>query len=103
MCSHEGLVSFERELEVRLFAQPGVRVSQLMSVAFDGSIHEIFSALSYGATLVLQTREGDPFAHLKSVDSAILTPSTARVLEPEDFPKLQYVRFQFNTVGRLMC
>ena len=92
MCSHEGLVAFQRDLQVRLFAQPGVKVAQLMSVAFDGSIHEIFSALSYGATLVLQS-SADPFAHLHLVDSAILTPSIAQILDPKDFPNLKYVGF----------
>ena len=91
ICTHEGLVAFQSDLEVRLFAQPGRRISQIMSVAFDGSIHEIFSALSYGATLVLQSG-ADPFAHLKNVDSAILSPSIAHALNPNHFPKLQTVR-----------
>ena len=90
MCSHEGLVAFQRDLEVRLFAQPGRRISQFMSVAFDGSIHEIFSALCYGATLVLSCG-GDPFEHLRKVDSAILVPSVAAVLNPADFPMLKTV------------
>jgi hypothetical protein len=90
VCSHEGLVAFQRDPEVRLFAEPGCKISQVMSPAFDGSIHEIFSALSYGATLVL-AHPTDPFAHLRLVDSAILTPSIAKVLDPEDFPKLTNV------------
>lgn len=90
ICTHEGLVAFESDLQVRLFAQPGTKISQIMSAAFDGSIHELFSALSYGATLVLQSG-GDPFAHLDSVDSAILTPSIARVLNPEDYKRLSTV------------
>lgn len=90
LCTHEGLVAFQSDLQVRLFAQPGRRISQIMSPAFDGSIHEIFSALSYAATLVLQS-DGDPFAHLDLVDSAILTPSIARVLNPEDYKHLSKV------------
>jgi len=90
MCSHEGLVAFQRDLEVRLFAQPGRRISQFMSVAFDGSIHEIFSALCYGATLVLSC-SGDPFEPVRTVDSAILTPSIAAVLDPASFPTLSAV------------
>jgi gliotoxin/aspirochlorine biosynthesis peptide synthetase len=90
LCSHEGLVAFQRDLKVRLFSQPGWKIAQIMSPAFDGSIHEIFSALSYGATLVLQSSD-DPFEHVQLVDSAILTPSIARVLKPEDFPKLSTV------------
>lgn len=92
MCTHAGLVAFQRDLEVRLFAQPGCKVSQIMSPAFDGSIHEIFSALSYGATLVL-AHSANPFAHLRLVDSTILTPSIAKILVPSDFPKLKNVSF----------
>ncbi|KAK2829908.1 NRPS [Arthroderma sp. PD_2] len=102
MCSHEGLVAFQRDLEVRLFAQPGHRVAQIMSVAFDGSIHEIFSALSYGATLVLQSG-GDPFAHLSEVDAAILTPSMARVLNPKDYEKLSSVYLVGEPVPQAVC
>ncbi|KAI1145460.1 hypothetical protein F4825DRAFT_474017 [Nemania diffusa] len=87
-CSHEGLVAFQSDLEVRLFAQPGKRISQMMSPAFDGSIHEIFSALCYGATLVLPAGE-NIFEALKSADSAIMTPSLAEVLDPSDYPQLE--------------
>ncbi|KAF2106355.1 hypothetical protein BDV96DRAFT_625896 [Lophiotrema nucula] len=92
LCTHEGLVAFQRDLEVRLFAQPGRRISQFMSVAFDGSIHEIFSALCHGALLVLPNgSDPDPFAVLREVDSAILTPSIAAVLDPDDFISLETV------------
>lgn len=87
MCTHQGLVAFQRTLEVRLFAQPGWKISQIMGPAFDGSIHEIFSALSYGATLVLPDSI-DPVSHLRLVDEAILTPSLAQKLSPNDFPRL---------------
>ncbi|KAH8172387.1 AMP-binding enzyme domain-containing protein [Sarocladium implicatum] len=88
VCTHAGLVAFQRDLTVRLNAKPGVRVSQIMSVAFDGSIHEIFSALTYGATLVLPANP-DVLSALSMVHSAILTPSIANALDPSDFPKLQ--------------
>jgi non-ribosomal peptide synthetase component F len=87
LCTHRGLVAFQRDLEVRLFAQPGQSIAQIMSVSFDGSIHEIFSALSYGATLVLPN-SGVPFAHLQTVDTCILTPSLAKILDPDDFSNL---------------
>jgi gliotoxin/aspirochlorine biosynthesis peptide synthetase len=95
VCTHEGLVAFQKTPEVRLFAEPGRKISQIMSPAFDGSIHEIFSALSYGATLVLSDSP-DPFSHLRLVDSAILTPSIAKMLVPDDFPKL-------STVSYIVC
>ncbi|KAL8701492.1 MAG: hypothetical protein Q9201_004878 [Fulgogasparrea decipioides] len=88
ICTHEGLVAFQRTPEVRLFARPGRKISQIMAPAFDGSIHEIFSALSYGATLVLPDSM-DPVSHLRLVDSAILTPSLAQRLTPCDFPRLE--------------
>ncbi|TGJ80893.1 hypothetical protein E0Z10_g7887 [Xylaria hypoxylon] len=91
MCHHAGLVAFQITPEVRFFAAPRQRISQLMSPAFDGSIHEIFSALSYGATLVLGDEDGDPFAHLKKVNAAILTPSIAKILEPSDYTNLTTV------------
>ncbi|KAJ5107502.1 hypothetical protein N7456_004177 [Penicillium angulare] len=90
ICTHRGLVAFQRDEQVRLFAGPGKRVAQLMSVSFDGSIHELFSTLSYGATLVLPDPTG-PFDHLQRVDSAILTPSVAKILAPTDFPALKNV------------
>jgi hypothetical protein len=90
ICTHAGLVAFQKDREVRLMAQPGSRIAQTMSVAFDGSIHEIFSALTYGATLVLP-QSADPFAHLSEVDATILTPSAAKVLDPDHFPNLKTV------------
>ena len=90
ICAHEGLVAFQKTAEVRLFAGPGRKISQIMAPAFDGSIHEIFSALSYGATLVLSDSI-DPVSHLRLVDSAILTPSIAQKLTPSDFPRLKTV------------
>lgn len=94
ICTHEGLVAFQRTLEVRLFAGPTRRISQIMAPAFDGSIHEIFSALSYGATLVLPDSI-DPVSHLRLVDSALLTPSLAQKLTPSDYPKLKTVSYSF--------
>lgn len=90
LCAHRGLVAFQKDLEVRLHAQPGCRVAQTMSVSFDGSIHEIFSALSYGATLVLPNTD-DQFSHLCDVDSCLFTPSLAAILNPSDYPNLRYV------------
>ncbi|KAL5364136.1 BcNRPS1, nonribosomal peptide synthetase [Aspergillus floccosus] len=80
ICTHAGLVAFQNDWTVRLKAQPGWKIAQTMSPAFDGSIHEIFSALSYGATLVLP-HSADPFQHLSTVDACILTPSIAKVLD----------------------
>ena len=97
VCSHEGLVAFQRDLEVRLFAQPGTKVSQVMSPAFDGSIHEIFSALCHGAALLLPAEGSVVFQALERADSAILTPSVADALDPDDYPALKYVSHSTST------
>ncbi|KFY98173.1 hypothetical protein V500_01784 [Pseudogymnoascus sp. VKM F-4518 (FW-2643)] len=89
-CTHAGLVAFQSDIQIRLFSQPGTKISQIMSAAFDGSIHELFSALTYGATLVLPS-SSEPFDHLSLVDSAILTPSIARILNPQDYERLKSV------------
>lgn len=92
LCTHQGLVAFQRGREVRLFAQPGCKIVQTMFLSFDGSIHELFSALSYGATLVLP-HPNEPFAHLREVDACILTPSLAAIMEPKDYPNLVTVSY----------
>lgn len=102
ICTHQGLVAFQRNEEVRLFANPGRKISQIMSPAFDGSIHEIFSALSYGATLVLKDRDHS-FSILGSVDSAILTPSIANILEPAHYPNLKAVYLVGEPVPDNVC
>ncbi|KAI4641282.1 NRPS [Alternaria ventricosa] len=93
LCTHQALVAFQSDLQVRLHAAPGVRIAQFMSPAFDGSIHETFSALGHGATLVLrpQASAADPFSVLHHVSSAIMTPSVARSLLPADFSNLETV------------
>lgn len=91
LCLHEGLVAFEADRDVRMQAAPGVRIAQIMSVAFDGCVHEIFSSLTYGATLVLPSRPHDPFAALDTAHVAMLTPTSGRVLDPDEYPNLKYV------------
>ncbi|KIW36370.1 uncharacterized protein PV06_11366 [Exophiala oligosperma] len=102
LCTHRGLVAFQRDLEVRLFARPGWKIAQTMSVSFDGSIHEIFSALSYGATLLLPG-DCDPFGHLAEADAAIFTPSVAKVLRPGDCNSLKTVYLVGERVTQEVC
>lgn len=104
VCTHQGLVAFQSDLEVRLFASVGTKIAQTMSVAFDGAIHEVFSALSYGATLVLRQTAGKAsLDHLKAADSAILTPSLASALDPSDFPRLKSVYLVGEMVPQTVC
>ncbi|KAI0468885.1 acetyl-CoA synthetase-like protein [Xylaria cf. heliscus] len=102
LCRHESLVAFQSDFQVRLCARPGWRIAQFMSPEFDGSIHEIFSALCYGGTLVL--KEGSrPFDHLKRCDAAILTPSVAKALDPAEFLNLKTVYFVGEAVQQSVC
>ncbi|KAM3418423.1 hypothetical protein BST61_g4412 [Cercospora zeina] len=73
-----------------------------MSVAFDGSIHEIFSTFSYGATLVMPCGT-DPFGHLHDVDTTIMTPSIARLLDPDEFERLKWVYLVGEQVSQAIC
>nr|UPX44802.1 NRPS [Penicillium camemberti] len=90
LCTHMGIVAFEKDYEGRMMVKPGRKVAQVMSPAFDGSIHEIFATLSYGGTLVMNDST-DPFDNLKHSDVALLTPSLARMLDPIDYPNLRAV------------
>ncbi|RYP13124.1 hypothetical protein DL767_010883 [Monosporascus sp. MG133] len=102
ICRHAGLVALQKDFQVRLQARPGWRVAQFMSPGFDGSIHEIFSTLSYGATLVL--RDGArPFDHLKTCDAAILTPSMAKAFDVGEFPNLKTVYLVGEAVPQSVC
>ncbi|KAK8044763.1 nonribosomal peptide synthase GliP-like protein [Apiospora rasikravindrae] len=102
LCSHQSLVAFQRDFNVRLRSRPGWRVGQIMSPSFDGSIHEIFSALSYGATLVLRS-SADPFETLSSVDAAMLVPSVAGLLVPQNYPSLRVLYLVGETVPQALC
>ena len=102
ICTHEALVAVQRSLDIRLGARVGWRIAQLLAPGFDACIHEIFSALSYGATLVLWS-DGDPFSHLVSVDAAILTPSLAQALDPNHYPRLKSVILGGELVTQALC
>ncbi|KAI1457516.1 BcNRPS1, nonribosomal peptide synthetase [Annulohypoxylon moriforme] len=102
LCTHQSLVAFQKDFNVRLKSRPGWRIAQVMSPAFDGSIHEIFSALSYGSTLVLRGAT-DPFEHLSKVDASVLTPSLAKVLRPHDYPSLRALYLVGEAVPQTVC
>lgn len=103
LCKHGSLVAFQRDFDVRLRARPGWKIAQTMSPCFDGSIHEIFSCLSYGATLVLPNMEKDPFEHLGHVDAAVLTPTVASALQPEAIGRLSVVYLVGESVPQHVC
>ncbi|KAJ6092571.1 acetyl-CoA synthetase-like protein [Penicillium sp. IBT 16267x] len=73
---------------------PGVRQSQFLSYAFDGSIHEIFYTLANGGCLCVLSedeRMNDISGAMTrmGVTHAKFTPSIVDQLSPEDFPTVQ--------------
>ncbi|KAJ3155676.1 hypothetical protein HDU89_006650, partial [Geranomyces variabilis] len=66
---------------------PGWRFAHTLSVAFDGSLGELFFALTQGATTVL--REEDLFKTLRTVDILHTTPSGLRQLSRDDIPNVK--------------
>lgn len=89
--SNRGLLALQSNPEATMFAAPGRRIAQFMSPAFDYCNVEIFSALLHGATIVLRDPL-DPYAHLRNVNTATMTPSVLAVLDLDEFPNLEVVR-----------
>ncbi|KAI0099794.1 hypothetical protein GGR51DRAFT_534406 [Nemania sp. FL0031] len=75
---------------VRLFAEPGKRISQLSALGFDMALIEIFGSLCYGATLVLKD-PNNPFEHIHHVNAMVTTPSFLSALSPAEYPNLDTV------------
>ncbi|CAG8883008.1 unnamed protein product [Penicillium egyptiacum] len=74
--------------------RPGVRQSQFLSYAFDGSMHEIFYTLANGGCLCVLSedeRMNDISGAMTrmGVTHAKFTPSIVDQLSPEDFPTVQ--------------
>ncbi|KAL4969533.1 nonribosomal peptide synthetase gliP [Aspergillus stella-maris] len=88
--SHRGLLALQSNPEATMFSQPGKRIAQFMSPAFDYCANEIFSAILHGGTLVLRDPT-NPLATLGKVDVATITPSVLSVLDPADYPNLSMV------------
>ena len=59
---------------------PGVRVAQLLNIAFDMAAWEILGCLSYGSTLLI--RDGDIAATAARADVLIATPTVLGGLDP---------------------
>ncbi|MGR3932291.1 amino acid adenylation domain-containing protein [Streptomyces sp. BRA346] len=61
--------------------RPGLRVSQILNVAFDMAAWEILGCLSHGATLVI--RGADIAETVRRVDVVIATPTVLSAVDPE--------------------
>lgn len=63
------ILNFPGNLDI----QPGMTVSQILNIAFDMAVWEIFGALAHGATLFI--REKDIATAIQQADVVIATPS----------------------------
>lgn len=72
--------------------KPGMRVAQLLNIAFDMGAWEILGSLYNGATLCLRGNSfGDWVALMKTVDIVIATPSILTRHEPSNYPNIKHV------------
>ncbi|KAF9891445.1 hypothetical protein FE257_003911 [Aspergillus nanangensis] len=93
ICLHRGMVALQSTEETRLYSGPGRRIAQFLAPGFGGCIHEVFSTLCYGGTLVLRKDDSDMLSHLNDVDSALITPSVAAEMDSSQFPNIHFVYF----------
>ncbi|KAK3987251.1 non-ribosomal peptide synthetase [Cladorrhinum sp. PSN332] len=73
---------------------PGERVLQFASYSFDASFLEIFGSLMVGATVCVptETERGNhlvSFINKSKTTFAVITPSVASIMRPEDIPTLK--------------
>ncbi|KAJ1954453.1 hypothetical protein IWQ62_005754, partial [Dispira parvispora] len=85
---HCGLANLVRSPPHNLGIQPGERVLQVLSLAFDGCVNDIYSTLCNGGTLVLCTNVVEELAQ---VDVAAMTPSMLSALNPSAYPNLRRI------------
>jgi amino acid adenylation domain-containing protein len=92
---HRSVVNFVRAQSEFMGIEPGFRVLQFFSPAFDGSIAEIFNALANGACLVIGQSETylaadllEEYLRRERVTSAQFTPSMLQALHASALPDL---------------
>ncbi|KAL5524650.1 hypothetical protein ACEPAF_9790 [Sanghuangporus sanghuang] len=71
---------------------PGLRVAQLLNVAFDMCAWEVLGSLCNGCTLCVRGKSSKEWrAVMKSVDIIIATPSILAPHDPSEYPNVKYV------------
>jgi acyl-coenzyme A synthetase/AMP-(fatty) acid ligase len=72
--------------------QPGVRVSQLLNIAFDFAAYEHLGSLANGCTVCLRGNSSAQWrAVLETVDVLLATPSMLARHHPADYPNIKKV------------
>ena len=70
--------------------RPGMRVAQLLNVAFDMCAWEVLGGLMNGCTIVPRGSKAEHWRQcLASVDVVISTPSILAAYDPEEFPNIR--------------
>lgn len=71
---------------------PGMRVAQLLNVAFDMCAWEVLGSLCNGCTLCIRGKSSKEWrALMKTVDIVIATPSILGPHDPADYPNIKFV------------
>jgi hypothetical protein len=72
--------------------RPGMRVAQLLNIAFDMGAWETLGSLYNGSTLCLRGNTSKEWAALlKTVDVVISTPSILARHDPAQYPSIKHV------------
>ncbi|KAK0209285.1 AMP-binding protein [Desarmillaria ectypa] len=92
MVSHSNVVNLLSLAPGNLGIKPGVKVAQLLNVAFDMCAWETLGCLMNGGTLYLRgPHRCDWIKVMKTVDVLIATPSILAPHDPKDFPNIRVV------------
>ncbi|KAJ3994877.1 putative nonribosomal peptide synthetase [Lentinula boryana] len=89
---HEGVTNVISGAPANVGMRRGMKVAQLLNIAFDMGAWEILGSLYNGCTLYLRGNSfRDWVAVLKTVNIVISTPSILMRHNPEDYPNIQHV------------
>ncbi|KAK1230650.1 hypothetical protein PQX77_006233 [Marasmius sp. AFHP31] len=89
---HEGASNVISGAPGNVGMQPGMRVAQLLNIAFDMGAWEILGSLYNGCTLCMRGNTSKEWVSLlKTVDIVISTPSILARHDPENYPNIKHV------------
>ncbi|GLB39879.1 putative adenylate-forming reductase, a natural product biosynthesis enzyme that resembles non-ribosomal peptide synthetases, yet serves to modify one substrate, rather than to condense two or more building blocks [Lyophyllum shimeji] len=89
---HRGIANVLSGPPGNVHMSPGLRVAQLLNIAFDMGAWEILGALYNGATLCLRGNTSREWRELmRTVDVVIATPSILALHDPADYPRIKRV------------
>ncbi|KAG7453202.1 AMP-binding protein [Guyanagaster necrorhizus] len=92
MVSHSNVTNLLSLSPGNLHIKPGMKVAQLLNIAFDMCAWETLGCLINGGTLYLRgPRRADWIKVMKTVDIIVATPSILLPHDPSDFPNVRVV------------